>query len=283
MIEDDTPQPLWRRAGKFALAGVFTLALFFAAAWGFDASAVRVFLGLTPELDVPYVATRSAMVDTMLDMAGVGEEDYVIDLGTGDGRILIAAAQDRGARGLGVDLDPALIREATSTAEDLGLETRVQFVEQDLFDTPLSEATVVTMFLLPEVNLRLRPRLLEELAPGSRVVSNRFDMGDWRPDDVRRVGGYNAYAWVVPAQVAGTWRLEVDGRSIPIRLEQQFQRVQGFAAVGGEQLVFSSVLNGTAMRFTLDLGGEQALVFDGTVRGDRVVPDEGGDWSMVRE
>ncbi len=264
------------------LAGVLTLGLFFAAAWGFDASAVRVFLGLTPELDVPYVATRSAMVETMLDMADVGPDDYVIDLGTGDGRILIAAAQDRGARGLGVDLDPALIREANSTAEDLGLTNRITFREEDLFETPLGEATVVTMFLLPEVNLRLRPALLEQLAPGSRVVSNRFDMGNWRPDDVRRTDGYNAYAWVVPAQVAGEWRLEIDGRSIPVRLEQEFQRVQGIATLDGEQRLFSSVLNGTEMRFTLDLGEDTPRVFYGNIRGDGLFPVEPADWAFAR-
>ena len=243
---------------------------------------MRVALGLTPELDVPYVATRSATVDTMLDMARVGPEDYVIDLGTGDGRILLAAAEQRGARGLGVDLDPALVREARGNAEDLGVADRVTFAEQDLFETDLSRASVVTMFLLPEVNLRLRPVLLEQLEPGSRVVSNRFDMGDWRPDDVRRTGGYNAYAWVVPANIAGDWRLEVDGRSIPIRFEQEFQRVEGFATLGQEQVIVSFSMDGADLRFTLDLGGEELHVFDGTVAGDRVVPGEGGEWSLTR-
>lgn len=274
--------PIWRQGAKAVAAVVATAALFFLVAFGFDASAVRVFLGLTPPLDVPYVATRSAMVTAMLDMAEVGPSDRVIDLGTGDGRILLAAAQDRGASGLGVDLDPALIDDATDEAARLGLSDRVTFREQDLFETPLHDADVVTMFLLPSVNLRLRPRLLEELRPGTRVVSNRFDMGEWRPDGVRRIAGYDAYLWVVPAQVAGSWRLDVAGRSIPIQLEQRFQEVSGTAVIDGKPQSFSAVLRGNRLRFSLDLDAG-AQEFAGVVEGDRLVPDGDADWMARRE
>lgn len=134
----------------------------------------------------------------MLDMADVGPGDYVIDLGSGDGRILIAAARDRGARGIGIEIDPVLVREATANAAAAGIADRVTFKAQDLFETPLAEADVVTMFLLPEVNLKLRPRLLAQLKPGARVVSHVFDMGDWRPDETRRVGGARVHLWTIP-------------------------------------------------------------------------------------
>lgn len=264
-----------------ALAAIgVTGALFGLIAFGFDASAVRVFLGLTPPLDVPYVATRSATVDAMLDMAEVGPDDYVIDLGTGDGRILIAAARDRGASGLGVDLDGALIDDANDEAESLGFTDRVTFREQDLFDTPLQDADVVAMFLLPEVNLRLRPRILE-LVPGTRIVSNRFDMGEWRADDQRRVRGYPVYMWTVPADAAGTWQLEFDGRSIPLVLEQSFQDVTGTAVIGGEAQAITAALEGKRMRFGLEFEGGRK-VFEGEIEGDRFVPVGGAQWQAAR-
>lgn len=125
----------------------------------------------------------------------------MIDLGTGDGRILIAAARDRGARGLGVDIDPVRIRQAQANARRAGVADRVDFVVADLFETPLGQADVVMMYLLPEVNLQLRPRLRAELRPGARVVSHAFDMGDWQPDDTRRMGGDTVYRWTIPERV----------------------------------------------------------------------------------
>ncbi len=273
---------MWRQGMKFAIATVATLALFGLVSLGFDASAVRVFLGITPPLDVPYVGTRSAMVDAMLDMAEVGASDHVIDLGTGDGRILIAAARDRGASGLGVDLDPTLIDSATAEAAKLGLSDHLTFREQDLFETPLHEADVVTMFLLPSVNLRLRPRLLEQLRPGTRVVSNRFRMGDWRPDEVRRASGYPAYLWIVPAQIAGSWQLNFEGRSIPVELQQTFQQVDGTALINGEAGAISPVLKGDRLRFSIDLA-DGKRVFEGVVQGDRLLPTDGAEWIARRQ
>lgn len=125
----------------------------------------------------------------------------MIDLGTGDGRILIAAARDRGARGLGVDIDPVRIRQAQANARRAGVADRVDFVVADLSETPLGRADVVMKYLLPEVNLQLRPRLRAELRPGARVVSHAFDMGDWQPDDTRRMGGDTVYRWTIPERV----------------------------------------------------------------------------------
>lgn len=161
-------------------------------------SASTIFGG--PELDVPYKSTRRDVVALMLEMGEVKPGDTVIDLGTGDGRILIAAAKERGAKGLGVDLDPVLINKARDSAQDAGVADRVRFEAADLFDTDLRSADVVTMYLLPEVNLRLRPKLFEQLKPGTRVVSHAFDMGDWKPEAKRRAGGATVYMWRIPAR-----------------------------------------------------------------------------------
>jgi SAM-dependent methyltransferase len=161
-------------------------------------SASTIFGG--PALDVPYKSTRREVVALMLEMGEVKPGDTVIDLGTGDGRILIAAAKERGANGLGVDLDPVLIRKANAAARKAGVADRVRFEAADLFETDLSSADVVTMYLLPEVNLRLRPQLFAQLKPGTRVVSHAFDMGDWKPEAKRRAGGATVYMWRIPAR-----------------------------------------------------------------------------------
>lgn len=168
---------------------------------GMPACSMATFFGRGPILDVPYASTRPETIALMLEMGDVGPDDFVIDLGTGDGRILIAAARERGARGLGVDIDPVMIRRAEANARRAGVADRVRFEVADLFETPLHEADVVTMYLLPEVNLELRPRLLAELRPGARVVSHAFDMGDWRPDDTQRGGGAVVHRWTIPFPV----------------------------------------------------------------------------------
>jgi SAM-dependent methyltransferase len=154
------------------------------------------------ELDVIYVASDLAVVTAMLEAARVGPGDVVYDLGCGDGRIVVAAASRRGARGVGVDLDPERIREARANAARAGVADRVTFLEQDLFATDVRPATVVALFLSPDVNLRLRPKLLRELRPGTRVVSHQFDMGDWRPErtiDVTALSpARRVFLWRVP-------------------------------------------------------------------------------------
>jgi SAM-dependent methyltransferase len=135
-----------------------------------------------PGQDVPYVVTPLPVVDAMLELAAVGRDDVVYDLGSGDGRIVIAAARDRGARGVGLEIDPRLVAQSTRRAEEAGVGSRTQFMTQDLFQADLRPATVVTLYLTRELNVRLRPKLLAELKPGSRVVSHRFDMGDWKPE-----------------------------------------------------------------------------------------------------
>jgi tRNA G37 N-methylase Trm5 len=152
--------------------------------------------------DVIYVPTPEAVVEEMLRLANVGKDDVVYDLGCGDGRIVITAAKKYGARGVGIDIDPERIKESNENARKAGVTDRVKFLQQDLFETDFREATVVTLYLLPALNLKLRPKLLSELKPGTRIVSHAFDMGDWKPDKV--VTGHGEehdrtiYFWVVP-------------------------------------------------------------------------------------
>jgi len=147
--------------------------------------------------DVPYVPTPQPVVDAMLKVAAVTKGDLLYDLGCGDGRIVVTAAKTYGARGTGFDLNPERIKEANENARQAGVEKLVKFVEKNLFETDVSEASVVTLYLLPDVNLRLRPKLLRELKVGSRIVSHAFDMGDWKPDKKLDVEGRLIYFWVV--------------------------------------------------------------------------------------
>ena len=150
--------------------------------------------------DVVFMPTPPEIVTEMLKLAGVSKDDVVYDLGSGDGRIVIAAAKEFGARGVGVEISPKLVEEARANAEKAGVSDRVRFVEQDLFEADLREATVVTLYLLPELNLKLRPKLLRELRPGARIVSHLFDMEDWKPDRTfeRPEDETTVYLWVVP-------------------------------------------------------------------------------------
>ena len=173
---------------RILAASVLALGGFAAAAQDFGASG-----------DVPFVPTRPEMVEQMLKLAQVNKSDTVYDLGCGDGRIAIMAAEKFGARAVGVDIDPERIKEANENAKKAGVTDRVKFVEGNLFHAEIRTATVVTLYLLPDVNLRLRPKLLKELAPGTRVVSHSFSMGDWKPDKELEIEGSHLYLWIVPA------------------------------------------------------------------------------------
>ncbi len=157
-----------------------------------------------PGQEVPDVRTPLVVVNEMLRLADVTADDIVYDLGSGDGRILIAAAGDRGARGVGLEIDPALVAQSTERARRLGLADRLSFRQQDLFEADLAPATVVTLYLSPDLNRRLRAKLLRELRPGARIVSHSFDMGDWAPARTLQVrsheGSHTLYLWVVPAR-----------------------------------------------------------------------------------
>lgn len=207
------------------------------------------------EKDVPFVPTPESTVDAMLTLANVGPEDTVIDLGSGDGRIVIAAAK-RGARATGIDIDPERIREADENAKENNVQDRVKFIRQNLFDADIKPATVLTMYLLPSVNLKLRPKLLKDLRPGTRVVSHAFDLGNWEPD--KRLE--QVYLWIVPANVSGQWHFEPQdkkGSVAVLNLKQQFQKVNGTIAVGGGTYQIRNVkLSGNQLQFTADEGGD---------------------------
>jgi hypothetical protein len=285
------PKRPFVRALLFGAVTAFVILIFYFRPWqpaappapapaapgnGFDPAA---FVGRQPRLDAPYIATASEVVDAMLGLAQLRPEDFVIDLGSGDGRILIAAARSNGARGLGVDIDPARIAEANANARAAGVTGLVTFRREDLFQTPLAEADILTLYLTQEVNLRLRPRILEQMRAGTRVVSNEFDMGDWRWDQRRRVGARNVYLWIVPARVAGNWTLTLGGRSVPLVLTQHNQQVMGTA---GDARVEQGRLNGANIRFIASLGqGRQ--VFEGRVSGDTITPtDANAGWRATR-
>jgi SAM-dependent methyltransferase len=150
--------------------------------------------------DVIYVPTPQEVVDEMLKLAKVTKSDVVYDLGSGDGRIPVTAAKAYGARAIGIDIDPQRIKEANANAEAAGVTDKVKFLNQDLFTTDISEATVVTLYLLPSLNLKLKPKLFKELKPGTRIVSHSFDMGDWKPEEERDVNGRKIYFWTIPKQ-----------------------------------------------------------------------------------
>jgi len=213
--------------------------------------------------DVVWVPTAESLVERMLDTAAVTPNDYVIDLGSGDGRTVIAAAK-RGAKALGIEYNPDMVELAIRNAVEAGVSDRARFIKADLFETDFSQATVLTLFLLPDINLRLRPKILD-MKPGTRVVSNTFTMGEWTADQTitsppECKSFCTAYFWIVPAKVEGQWRLE-DGE---LTLKQQFQMVSGTMRSGN---VVAPIANGKLKgdEITFSAGGRE---FKGRVNGD---------------
>jgi hypothetical protein len=204
--------------------------------------------------DVVWVPTPQALVDKMLDMAKVTPKDVVIDLGSGDGRTVITAAK-RGARAMGIEYNPNMVALAKRNAEQEGVSGRATFMKADLFESDFSEATVITMFLLPEINLKLRPKILG-LKPGTRIVSNTFTMGDWKADQTADPDGCDgswctALLWIVPAKAAGTWQTPHG----ELQLKQQFQMLSGTLRTGGKTLALTGRVRGDEVSFTA--GGRQ--------------------------
>jgi SAM-dependent methyltransferase len=233
-------------------------------------------------LDVPYVPSKPEVVEEMLRMAQVGKNDLLYDLGCGDGRIVITAARLYGTRGVGVDIDPDRIRESRENAAQAGVSDLVKFLEQDLFETDFHEATVVSLYLLTSVNLRLRPRLFAQLSPGTRVVSHNYAMDTWKPDQSSMVMvndmTHHVYLWIVPANVSGTWVWtwpDVSPKK-PCRLEieQLFQFPQGKVIMEGEELPLREVhLEGDKIQFTVDRekdGKTVTMIFEGRASGHTI-------------
>jgi hypothetical protein len=235
--------------------------------------------------EVPYVQTPQSVVEEMLKLAGVRGNDFVMDLGSGDGRIVITAAKKHGARGIGYDYIGALVALATENARKAGVADRVRFVEKNIHEVDFSPATVLAFYLLSDTNVELRPRMLAQLRPGARIVSHDGDMGDWEPDATLVVPApgkpvgveqkSTLYLWVVPAQVAGDWRTTVPlgGRAATVDLEltQRYQSAAGLATVGGETIALErAYVRGSAIFMRFPYAGG-AVRFEGRASADRIV------------
>jgi SAM-dependent methyltransferase len=227
-----------------------------------------------PGKDVVWVPTPEAVVERMLRMARVGKNDYVIDLGSGDGRTVIMAAQKFGARAMGIEYNPDMVELSIRNAEKAGVGDKVKFVKADLFETDFGQATVITMYLLPQLNIKLRPKILD-MRPGTRVVSHAFNMEDWQPDQTATVEGRDAYLWIVPAKVAGRWKLAVPAgngeQAWQLALAQEFQKLSGTAQLGDRSFNLTDTrLRGAAIQFSFVDGNGVKREFSGTARGDRM-------------
>jgi hypothetical protein len=278
------------------------------------AAALAAFFFVAPALlqaqdygDTPYVQTPQNVVDRMLEVAKVGPKDFVIDLGSGDGRMVITAARRYGARGFGVDLDRRLVTLSNQHAAKAGIADKAQFFERDIYQTDLSPASVVTIYLLPEVNLMMRPRLFAMLKPGTRVVSHDYDMGEWPPDltftmeapgkPVGRDKTSKVFYWVVPAKAAGKWRWRTNEggaqRDLELALNQNFQKIEGTLAVDGKSVAIEDAkLVGDGLTFVAKLDGTTRQEYsgrivnhgiDGTVRTVRgTAAPQQSTWSAAR-
>ena len=229
--------------------------------------------------DVVWVPTAQALVDRMLDMAKVTPKDHVIDLGSGDGRTVITAAK-RGAKAQGIEFNPDMVALSKRNAAADGIGEKAEFIQGDIFKSDFSKATVITMFLLPDLNLRLRPILLD-MKPGTRVVSNSFDMGEWTPDqEVSASGQCESYCramlWIIPAKVAGTWKMPGGD----LTLTQNFQMVSGTIGISGGNLpIANGKMNGNQIAFTV---GDR--IYRGSVTGNRMegTHSDGSKWQATR-
>ena len=223
--------------------------------------------------DVIWVPTPQSLVERMLEMANTKPTDYVVDLGSGDGRTVITAAKKFGARALGVEFNPDMVALAKRAAEKEGVADKAQFVQGDIFQTDFSKANVLTLYLLPSLNVKLRPTILN-MRPGTRVVSHAFTMDDWQADQVDSSEGRTAYLWIVPAKVAGTWKIDVTGggaRSYEATFLQQYQNIGGSARADNKSVPFSNgKLRGEAITFTIAEDANTKRDFTGRVSGNRM-------------
>jgi SAM-dependent methyltransferase len=275
------------------LARRSVLALAFAA-FAATAPAQQAQKDFTPQVgqagkDVIWVPTPEELVERMLRMAQTTPNDYVVDLGSGDGRTPIAAAKKFGARALGIEYNPDMVEISNRAATKEGVAGKVRFVKADIFESDFSDATVVTMYLLPGLNLKLRPKLLE-MKPGTRLASHQFNMDDWQPDEVSNLDGRRAYLWIVPAKVQGNWRLQSGSEGFDLSLEQKYQVVEGSVKLGALSAGLREPrLSGDRIAFAFVDGAGVRREFTGRVSGNTmegaVKADNGteGKWTAVRK
>lgn len=261
------------------------LALFAAAGFAQDKPAAQEY---QPEVgqagkDVVWVPTPQALVDRMLELGKLTSKDYHIDLGSGDGRTVITAAK-RGATALGIEYNPDMVALSQRSAEKEGVSAKAKFVKADLFETDFSQATLITMFLLPDINLKLRPKILD-LKPGTRIVSNSFTMGEWQHDKSVQASEKEgcqsyctAYLWIVPAKVDGAWKLP-DGE---LTLKQSFQMITGTLKAGGKVTAVKGRLTGDQISFKAGAAQYTGRVSGDAIKGTVKSGAASGDWSAAR-
>ncbi len=271
-----------------AVVAAFLLAVSMAAGMAQAAEEYKPSVGQEGK-DVIWVPTPQALVERMLQIANVKPTDFVVDLGSGDGRTVITAAKKFGARALGLEYNPDMVALSRRNAEKEGVSDRAQFKQADIFATDFSDATVVTMYLLPTLNLKLRPTLLN-MKPGTRIVSHAFTMDDWDPDQTENMEGRTAYLWIVPAKLEGNWRVEVSGNNggrYDLTLRQRYQKLEGQAKAGTTAWqVRDGKIRGEEVAFTL-ANGSNARQFTGRLNGDKLegtVKQGGGEakWTATR-
>ena len=239
--------------------------------------------------DVIWVPTPDEIVERMLRMAQTTSNDYVVDLGAGDGKIAIMAAKKFGAKSLGIEYNPEFARFAQSNVEKAGVADRARVQQGDIFATDFRSATVVTMYLLPALNLKLRPTLLA-MKPGTRVVSHSFTMDDWEADEISNLDGRRAYFWIVPANVQGTWKITLpNGESPEVTFDQRYQKIEGHVQLGtlqgglrearlsGQNITFAYV-DGAGVRRAF-IGRVNGIAMDGTLRADN---GSEGRWTAAK-
>ena len=255
---------------------VLSLAVSFGLAHGQAAKQFEPQVGQEGK-DVVWVPTPQALVDKMLEMAKLTPKDYLIDLGSGDGRTVITAAK-RGSKALGIEYNPDMVELSKRAAAKEGVSDKASFVKADLFESDFSQAQVITMFLLSSINMKLRPKILD-LNPGTRIVSNTFDMGEWKPDETANIPNCNswctAHLWIVPAKVNGSWKLPQG----ELTIKQNFQMISGTLRSGKEVTQVTGKLRGDEISFT---AGEAQ--YTGRVNGNSIegVLNAGGKWSATR-
>ncbi len=230
------------------------------------------------EPDIFYVPTPQYVVDELLEIAGTNKNDIIYDLGCGDGRFVITAAKKYGAHGVGIDIDPERIEESVANARKAGVADRVRFIEADIFKTDVSAASIVSLYLLPELNLRLRPKLFKELKPGSRIISHDFDMDDWKPDISGTLGNSKYFLWILPADAAGIWNVKVSTPmekvlNLSMQINQRFQELLGRAVADDDTAIeISNVrIRGDAVSFFISRKVNQwnvDMYFKGRIQGD---------------
>jgi hypothetical protein len=239
--------------------------------------------------DVVWVPTPQALVERMLDMAKLTPKDIHYDLGSGDGRTVIAAAK-RGVQSIGIEYNPDMVTLSQRLATKEGVSGKATFIHGDIFQTDFSKASVLTLYLLPSLNVKLRPTILK-MKPGTRVASHAFNMDDWQPDQTETVEGSTAYLWIVPAQVAGTWRWNTGGagaREVQVTLKQVYQNVQGTVLVNGKAAPLRDVkLDGDQIAFSVPESASVHRDYAGRVSGNSIegtVKTSGGEakWSATR-